>query len=389
MSDAEQSGGGAAGSAFFAIADITGYTGYLANNELDHAQGILAEFTELLIDELSEPFRFVELEGDAVFVFAPPAAVDDAERLVDIFERCYQAFTLLKAQMVANTNCTCRACRAIEDLDLKFVAHFGSYLPQPTPTGTKLVGPDVIITHRLLKNHVTAKTGVRAYAFLTEAFVERVTLPGERFGGTAHGERYDELGAIHGRVLDLADAVSRRDRVPRHYVAGDAADFCLATTVPAPPSLVWAYHIDAGRRLRWQNDTTSVENTAAPDGRTGIGSDSYCDHGSYRLNHRIVDWRPFEYMTMDTTPTGRALIKPPRGLATFEFEDLGDGRSRVWMRMRAHDRGPLTRALLRLARPLLEKTWAGHYARLIEVIEGDRQAASAQTPTAPGVAAAV
>jgi hypothetical protein len=34
-------------SAFFAIADISGYTGFLAHNELAHAQGILAEITQL------------------------------------------------------------------------------------------------------------------------------------------------------------------------------------------------------------------------------------------------------------------------------------------------------------------------------------------------------
>lgn len=77
---------------FFVIADISGYTGFLANNELVHAQGILAELSDLLIEKLSAPFRFVELEGDAVFVFAPGAAVEDSERLVDIIEGCYAAF---------------------------------------------------------------------------------------------------------------------------------------------------------------------------------------------------------------------------------------------------------------------------------------------------------
>ena len=77
---------------YFVIADISGYTGFLANNELAHAQGILAELSDLLIEKLAAPFRFVELEGDAVFVFAPEAAVEDSERLVDIIEACYAAF---------------------------------------------------------------------------------------------------------------------------------------------------------------------------------------------------------------------------------------------------------------------------------------------------------
>lgn len=110
---------------FFVIADISGYTGFLAHNELAHAQGILGEITQLLIDKLSAPFRFVELEGDAVFVFAPSVAVEDSERLVDIMEACYAAFRMRLEQMVVNTTCECSACRAIPDLDLKLVAHFG------------------------------------------------------------------------------------------------------------------------------------------------------------------------------------------------------------------------------------------------------------------------
>ncbi len=144
---------------FFAIADITGYTVYLADNELLHAQGILAEITELLIKRLSAPFRFVELEGDAVFVFAPDFSVDDAERLVEILENCYVGFRILQEQMLSNTSCTCQACRAIKDLDLKCVAHFGEFVAQQTPHGVKPVGRDVILTHPPVKEYGYRENG--------------------------------------------------------------------------------------------------------------------------------------------------------------------------------------------------------------------------------------
>ena len=38
---------------YFVIVDISGYTGFLTNNELAHAQSILAELTQLLIERLS------------------------------------------------------------------------------------------------------------------------------------------------------------------------------------------------------------------------------------------------------------------------------------------------------------------------------------------------
>jgi len=363
---------------YFVIADISGYTTYLTNNELTHAQGILAEITDLLIKELSAPFRFVELEGDAVFVFTPDVAVEDSERLVDIIEACYAAFRLLQEQMISNTSCSCKACRAIKNLDLKCVAHFGEYAPQQAPNGLKLVGPDVILTHRLLKNSVIEKTGIKAYAFLTNAFVQQSAIADTGFGAPQHVEAYEALGEVKGRVIDLAAAVSRYNGAERYYVRSEDADFELVTDVPGPPSVVWAYHIDASRRLTWQKDATSVENTPAADGRTGIGMTSYCDHGNYRLNHRIVDWRPFDYITMETTPEGTSLAKPPAGLATFVFEDLPDAHCRIHFRVRAHDRGLVTRTKLLLFRPLIRKHWRGHYATLGRLIGKEMaQAASA------------
>jgi len=76
-------------------------------------------------------------------------------------------------QMAKNTTCTCSACKAMPTLDLKCVAHFGRFALQKTPTGQQLVGPDVTLTHILLKNDVIEKTGIKSYALLTDAFLRK------------------------------------------------------------------------------------------------------------------------------------------------------------------------------------------------------------------------
>jgi len=40
---------------YLVIADISGYTSFLARTELEHAHGIVAELTELVIARLGEP----------------------------------------------------------------------------------------------------------------------------------------------------------------------------------------------------------------------------------------------------------------------------------------------------------------------------------------------
>ena len=59
-------------SACFLIADISGYTSYLAGVELDHAQDIIADLMDTVVRCLRPPFRLAKFEGDAAF-FAHPA----------------------------------------------------------------------------------------------------------------------------------------------------------------------------------------------------------------------------------------------------------------------------------------------------------------------------
>src|SRR2546426_10889864 len=71
---------------YLVIADISGYTSFLTRTELEHAHGIVAELTALVIARLGDPLRFVSLEGAAVFAYAPSAAFAVAERLLDMIQ---------------------------------------------------------------------------------------------------------------------------------------------------------------------------------------------------------------------------------------------------------------------------------------------------------------
>ena len=72
-------------SAYFVIADISGYTSFLAGVELDHAQDILADLMDTVVKGLRPPFRLAKFEGDAAFVYAATAKIDGS-MLQDIIE---------------------------------------------------------------------------------------------------------------------------------------------------------------------------------------------------------------------------------------------------------------------------------------------------------------
>ena len=142
------------------IADISGYTGYLASVELDHAQDILADLIGTVVTALRPGFRLAKLEGDAAFVVAPADTLDGS-LLLDTIERCYFGFRRRRRDVRQATSCECNACVRIPDLNLKFVAHQGLVIRQRVAGSEELLGSDVIVVHRLLKNEVVGEAGDR------------------------------------------------------------------------------------------------------------------------------------------------------------------------------------------------------------------------------------
>ena len=56
---------------YLVLADISGYTAYLAGVELDHAYDILSDLLETVVKKLRPTLTLVKLEGEAVFAYVP------------------------------------------------------------------------------------------------------------------------------------------------------------------------------------------------------------------------------------------------------------------------------------------------------------------------------
>src|SRR5262249_61195761 len=126
--------------------------------------------------------------------------------------------------------------------------------------------------------------------------------------------------------------------------------------------------------MRWQLDAREIEAKPNAAGRAGVGWESHCDHGAYTLVHRAVDWRPFDYLTLETTPINRGPIALPRSLSTFEFAEDVPGRSVVTMNVRAVDRGLLSRITIPLAAGLIRRQFRAPYPVLAPRVQEDRRA---------------
>ena len=143
------------------LADISGYTQFMLSHHKApiHGQMIIAGLFETLMRQIDHPVKIVELEGDALFLYAPKTS-DEAtwERrsthLVDLVLKLFEAFRTRLAELKAYSVCRCGACANLSELKLKVVAHSGEALRNQVGEFSVLSGVDVITVHRLLKNSV-------------------------------------------------------------------------------------------------------------------------------------------------------------------------------------------------------------------------------------------
>ena len=299
------------------IADISGYTGYLADVELDHAQDILADLIGAVVTALRPNFRLAKLEGDAAFTFSTTEKVDGS-MLLDTIERCYFGFRRRRRDVRQATSCECNACVRIPDLDLKFVVHYGAAIIQKVAGRQELLGTDVIVAHRLLKNDVVGKLGIAAYALVSQRCIDASDIDPVALGMVEHTETYDRIGDVPAWVHDLERRWLEEEARGRVRVTPEESILSVSVPTNVPPQVAWEFLTTPGQRMSWQPWVTDVTVKGTLGGRRGPGSANHCMHGKDAAVEEILDWRPYDYVTDRTildTPSG-----PVKVLHTIELE---------------------------------------------------------------------
>ena len=315
------------------LADISGYTAFVAETELEHSREILNELLEGLVRSLAKHVRIGQIEGDAVFGLGERMPPKLLEWLRDTFVR----FQRQLRDITTVTSCPCRACQNVGSLTLKLVVHHGKYLPQSIGGKETFVGTDVNAVHRLLKNHVPS----REYVLATRAVLERLP-ESERAAFTPHQERYEQqLGAIEGGYLDLTpvrQAAWASDE--RRVIEERHARLALARTYRATKDQLWEVLIDPAARQR----LLGVKRVDYQPGarHSLVGGEFHCIHGA-------GDPTVFRVLSAEA-PSQLTIVAPwpVIGLVwcTSRLEDAGPGRTRLcdayhW------ERRPGVRGLLR------------------------------------------
>lgn len=135
------------------IPDISGFTRFVNETEIDHSRLIIQELLEILINANQLGLEISEIEGDAILFYkfgSPP-------ELKVLYEQVQKMFVEFHRSIVAYERrryCQCSACLSAINLTLKVITHYGEFTDYNVKHFKKLIGRDLIVAHQLLKNDI-------------------------------------------------------------------------------------------------------------------------------------------------------------------------------------------------------------------------------------------
>ena len=156
----------------FVIADISGYTRFSRMHYTSqlHAEQIISELMDSIIQTAEFPLQVGQLEGDAVLMYVetlPGKEVSIARDVLAQVGRFFMAFNHRERNLIAcDAGCVCDACSEIGELRLKAVVHVGEFARRSFRGVSELAGSDVTFIRTLLKLPLPE----REHILLTERF---------------------------------------------------------------------------------------------------------------------------------------------------------------------------------------------------------------------------
>ncbi len=297
----------------FVLADIGGYTSFLTDVGIEHAKEITAHLLNGLFEVDPDAWKLGDVEGDCLFVYSD---TDHApEEVFSYLRRLYECFRESLEEVVSGSTCRCGACDRSGDLTLKFVVHAGDFDVEKIAGQRQLIGADVVVAHRLLKNGVPC----REYALLTAPLADVA----QASGLTVHAGSDDceGIGTVDYAYLDLETVRETYYERREVFLSEADADVTATVEIDAPPDFVWKRVCDLDRAPEFFPTLIQAETLSGKVEEAG--SVHTCLHGNLG---RMIHYR-VAYDEERRRATDRLSHVPiiDRMIQTMEAEASGGG----------------------------------------------------------------
>jgi Protein of unknown function (DUF2652) len=302
------------------IPDISGFTRFVSETEIEHSRLVIQELLEILINANQIDLKVSEVEGDAIlfYKFGESPGVEvlykQVEKMFCDFHRHISAYDYRKF-------CQCTACRSAIDLTLKVVTHYGEFTGYNVKTFNKLIGKDIIVAHQLLKNDITE----HEYWLVTNNL-----LPGDvpavlpAWMDWSNSVKQTENGEIPFRYAQLGKLKDEIKPEPLPSLQLSRKRKVITVTKDYDAHIIVLFHAtgDFTNRYRWWDGVKSVEEITHFLPRIGMKCRCITDTGEMILCASSYSYHPEKIEFSETNEKDQSTIY-------YTLEKKGDTKTRL------------------------------------------------------------
>lgn len=302
------------------IPDISGFTRFVNETEIDHSRQIIQELLEAIINANQTGLEISEIEGDAILFYK----YGEAPHLKELYKQVEKMFWQFHCHLDAYEKrrlCQCDACRSAVGLTLKVITHYGEFTSYNVKNFSKLIGKDIILAHQLLKNDIEH----HEYWLVTNGLMENKNsddLP--QWINWNNSRKQTETGEVPFQYAYLSPLKNEipPDPAPQLEIQDKVKVLSIVKEFDAEINTLFFTSVDFGLRPKWQIGLKATDQVSDSLPRVGTRHRCVLEKGQMILYTSNYSYDPEKIVYGETDEKKR--------MASYStFEKIGPHKTRM------------------------------------------------------------
>jgi hypothetical protein len=302
------------------IPDISGFTRFVNETEIDHSRLIIQELLEILINANQMGLEVSEIEGDAILFYK----FGESPELKELYLQVEKMFCEFHRSLIAydlHRFCQCKACRSAIGLTLKVITHYGEFTGYNVKNFNKLIGKDIIVAHQLLKNDIEQ----HEYWLVTKSLLhDNPPVDLAQWMKWDSSAKQTETGEIPFHYTQLGQLRSELSAKPLPQLELSKKVKMISVSKEYDTDIITLFHAtgDFNYRSRWQEGVKAVEEVNHFLPRVGMRCRLIMDDGQEIIYASSYSYHPDRIEFSETD-------EKKKSSAHYILEKTGDNKTRL------------------------------------------------------------
>ena len=301
------------------IPDISGFTRFVNQTEIEHSRLIIQELLEILISANQVGLEVSEIEGDAILFYK----FGESPRMEDLYKQVEKMFCDFHRSLIAyeaRRFCQCKACVSATNLTLKIITHYGEFTGYNVRTFNKLIGKDIIVAHQLLKNDIDQ----HEYWLVTKSLQNNPPAGFAQWMEWNSSVKQTENGDIPFHYTQLSQLKNEIPPDPAIQLELSKKTKMLSFSKEYDTDIITLFHLtgDFNYRSRWQEGVKSIEEVNHMLPRVGMRCRCIMENGEVSIYASSYSYHSDRIGFSETD-------EKKQSATYFTLEKISDDRTRL------------------------------------------------------------